>query len=986
MNAECVNPYHGEVLADDTAVDLFPASGSRSLYLYSACTESLFMCSHNRETAACSACKGKTRTSGATTPWLIDSGASKRFTNCISDFVDYEPWSKARQQKLTTANGQSRIVGEGSVIIRAKNSSGKYRSVCLSHVQYVPDLTTRLLSLGTFLRSGMTVTGDGDRLILRHNNREYMVFEPRVLRDTLYGVNSKEFTEVTAMVAKTVNSVTYDTMHQRFAHPASEVLKHARKHTKGLPDVVPSPPGICPGCAKGKMANRSYPASNTRATAPFDLVHSDLKSYPIAGVHKNVYVVTFFDGHTSYAWIKFLKLKSDSVKALHQFIRLVKTQYGADIKRWRCDQGGEYLSKDFEDVLADHGIKLTPLPPYTPQVNGRAERFMQRMDEKAACMRHYAGTPNSWWEFAVEYAVHIYNLMPLQRHKWKTPHKALCKEKPTIDHLRVFDCRAYIFVPAKTRENKMAPKAELMTFVGWGSSGYKFVTRSGALRHQLHALFNESIFPRLKDTSTLQDVTRLIDAPNGDDTVVVNLPDIPIGPGDGKASQAPQLPPVQRTVFDSSDGSSESISAPVPGTGLPATPEKASKREDPVTPWTPYTRPSLPPQHRKNVCVETIAPDHDSLVQPLALRREPRDRKNITKPDNAWGESRPTLDKSIFMDFRLAVNDFEPTQKFGPSRPTEASRIPVRSPVPGPAPRSPVMTRLRQAVREAQPLPMPPLSSRGILLENIANLRCGRLRGGESTLDTSASHDASGVAKFAQDGGAPLFIYLLSLAEDGTKTVREWMYRDVLALPKAEREGWLGPDGAYSKELEALEKRNVFGPLVDLPPGFRAIGTRWVHNIKSDGCLKARLVAQGFSQREGFDFDEIFSPVVRFETVRILFALCAVNNWYITALDVRNAYLYGELSEEIYMQQPDGQRVKGQEHKVRRLLCALYGLQQAGLAWWRALVKSMVQDLGFTSIVSDAGIYVYTKAGDFVLAAVYVDDAIFCGPNKAVVL
>jgi hypothetical protein len=721
MNTEYVNPCHGEVLADDAAVDLFPASGSRSLYLYSACTESIFMCSHNREVAACSACKGKSRASGAITPWLIDSGASKHFTNCISDFVHYEPWSKARQQKLTTANGQSRIVGEGSVIIRAKNSSGKYCSVRLSHVQYVPDLTTRLLSLGTFLRSGMTVTGDGDRLILRHKNREYMVFEHRAPRDTLYGVNSKEFTEITAMAAKTVGSVTYDTMHQRFAHPASEVLKHARKHTKGFPDVVPSPPGICPGCAKGKMANRSYPASDARASAPFDLVHSDLKSYPIAGVHKNVYVMTFFDDHTSYAWIKFLKLKSDSIKALRQFIRMVKTQYGADIKRWCCDQGGEYLSKEFEDVLADHGIKLTPSPPYTPQVNGRTERFMRTMDEKAACMRHYAGTPNSWWEFAVEYAVHIYNLTPLQRHKWKTPHEALCKEKPTIDHLRVFGCGAYIFVPAKTRENKMAPKAELMTFVGWGSSGYKFVTRSGALRHQPHALFDESIFPRSKDTSTLQDVTRLHDAPNDDETVVDNLPDIPIGPGDGIASRAPQLPPVQRTVFDSSDGSSEPISAPVPGTGLPATPERTSRRKDPVTPWTPYTRPSSPPQRGKNVRVETIAPDHDSPVQPLALRREPRDRKNITKPNNAWGESRPALDKSTFTDFRLAVNDFEPTQKAGPSRPNEASRIPVRSPVPGPAPRSPVLTRLRQAVREAQPLPMPPLSSGGISLEHIAN-------------------------------------------------------------------------------------------------------------------------------------------------------------------------------------------------------------------------------------------------------------------------
>jgi hypothetical protein len=173
---------------------------------------------------------------------------------------------------------------------------------------------------------------------------------------------------------------------------------------------------------------------------------------------------------------------------------------------------------------------------------------------------------------------------------------------------------------------------------------------------------------------------------------------------------------------------------------------------------------------------------------------------------------------------------------------------------------------------------------------------------------------------------------------------------------------------------------------VKLPPGFKAIGTQWVHSVKSDGRLKARLVAQGFSQREGLDYNEIFSPVVRFETVRIILALAAVDNWYISGLDVRSAYLYGEISEEIYVKQPEGFKVKGKEDLVHRLLRALYGLKQAGLAWWRTLVKSMVEELGFTAIVSDAGIYVYTKDGAFVLAAVYVDDAIFCGPNKAMVL
>ena len=86
---------------------------------------------------------------------------------------------------------------------------------------------------------------------------------------------------------------------------------------------------------------------------------------------------------------------------------------------------------------------------------------------------------------------------------------------------------------------------------------------------------------------------------------------------------------------------------------------------------------------------------------------------------------------------------------------------------------------------------------------------------------------------------------------------------------------------------------------------------------------------KGFSQVEGLDFDQVFSPVVHFETVRLMLTL---ENWYITGLNIWSAYLYGKLDKEIYMEQPEGFAVPGQEHKVLRLWCALYGLKQAGLA------------------------------------------------------
>jgi hypothetical protein len=128
------------------------------------------------------------------------------------------------------------------------------------------------------------------------------------------------------------------------------------------------------------------------------------------------------------------------------------------------------------------------------------------------------------------------------------------------------------------------------------------------------------------------------------------------------------------------------------------------------------------------------------------------------------------------------------------------------------------------------------------------------------------------LVKMVQEGGADFIKFLLSAAvssapakekiPDVTK-VHEWHFRDLMRLPKAAQEEW---KIACKEELEALHRRNVF-KLTNLPKGRKTIGCRWVFDIKSDGHRKARLVAQGFSQVEGIDFNELFSPVVHFESV-----------------------------------------------------------------------------------------------------------------------
>ncbi|KIK13515.1 hypothetical protein PISMIDRAFT_17935 [Pisolithus microcarpus 441] len=180
------------------------------------------------------------------------------------------------------------------------------------------------------------------------------------------------------------------------------------------------------------------------------------------------------------------------------------------------------------------------------------------------------------------------------------------------------------------------------------------------------------------------------------------------------------------------------------------------------------------------------------------------------------------------------------------------------------------------------------------------------------------------------------------------------------ALSQTEQKVWFD---TMKDELKSIEERNVW-TLVDPPPGRKPVRSRWVYAIKSDGRHKARLVAKGFTQEYGIDFEETFSPVTCFETVRILLAHAAQHNWEMEALDVKTTFLYGKLDEEIYMEQPDGFKVKGQEHK------------QAALSWNKELHLSLLR-MGFLRSKVDAGVYTYHSKAGSVIFLVYVDDGLF---------
>ncbi|MDV3183816.1 MAG: reverse transcriptase domain-containing protein, partial [Sweet potato little leaf phytoplasma] len=173
--------------------------------------------------------------------------------------------------------------------------------------------------------------------------------------------------------------------------------------------------------------------------------------------------------------------------------------------------------------------------------------------------------------------------------------------------------------------------------------------------------------------------------------------------------------------------------------------------------------------------------------------------------------------------------------------------------------------------------------------------------------------------------------------------------------------------------------------LVPNSPDYKVLSCKWVYKIKlkPDGSVeryKARLVARGFDQTQGIDYFETFSPVVKPTTIRIILSLAVRFGWIVKQLDVHNAFLNGDLHEDVYMIQPPGFVDKDNPNHVCKLQKALYGLKQSPREWFMKLSTCLLE-WDFSASKCDTSMFFFNKNGIFVVVLIYVDDIIVAG-NK----
>lgn len=197
-------------------------------------------------------------------------------------------------------------------------------------------------------------------------------------------------------------------------------------------------------------------------------------------------------------------------------------------------------------------------------------------------------------------------------------------------------------------------------------------------------------------------------------------------------------------------------------------------------------------------------------------------------------------------------------------------------------------------------------------------------------------------------------------------------YKDAISC--CEKDKWIH---AMEEEISSL-KANETWQLVELPPGKNVVGCKWVYKIKSNASggatrFKARLVAQGFSQKFGVDYDQVFAPVARQTTFRVFLSAASSRGMEVHHFDAKTAFLNGELNEEIFMRQPPGFTEEDQENMVCRLNKSIYGLKQSAKVWNEKLHNVLIS-ANMTQCNADSCLYVYHRSQVDIYVLIYVDD------------
>ena len=386
--------------------------------------------------------------------------------------------------------------------------SSASRSLNLKNILHVPQLTTNLISVNRlctdnnvtveFFTNGFVVKDQASKKALLQGNLNYGLYKlsssapSRRYQDPddnkLAGRTSLT-TEVPCMSSTLQLSNKADLWHFRLGHLARKIVNKVLSACSLPPEHWT---GVCEPCQMAKSHRLPFTLSESRASQPFALVHSDLWGpTPVVGTNGARYFVLFVDDHTRFSWLYLLASKDQAISAFLQFKVMIETQFDTKVRMLQTDWGGEFQA--FTNTLCKFGILHRVSCPSTSQQNGRVERKHRHVVEVGLSLLAHASIPLKYWPFAFQSALYLINRLPSSVLNFSSPYKTLYHCLPNYSFLRVYGCTYYPFLRPFNR-HKFAYRSVKCTFIGYNSKhkGYLCLNMSNGkyIYHDMLFLMN----------------------------------------------------------------------------------------------------------------------------------------------------------------------------------------------------------------------------------------------------------------------------------------------------------------------------------------------------------------------------------------------------------------------------------------------------------------------------------------------------------------
>ena len=360
----------------------------------------------------------------------------------------------------------------------------------------MPDLSYNLLSVSKAAKAGKVVKFTETGCEILDSNKKVIAVATRV--ESLYHLNCQAHNEQTNAAVNKSKETKEDTWHRRYGHLGVRNLQKLAKE-KLVDDFdfnVSRETTFCESCVEGKHHRSRFPVDGgKRSSEPLGLVHSDVCGKMNAtSLSGGEYFLTFIDDNTRFTWIYVLNHKDEIFPCFLEWKAQVERSTGRKLKTLRTDNGGEYVSADFEKCLKKEGVRHELTVPKTPEKNGVDERMKRTLVEAVRSMLADARLPHRFWAEAPSTAVYLRNRSPTTVVEGKTPFEAWTGQKPNEGHLRVFGCAAYAHV-AKDERQKLNAKSRKCVLLGYGTErkGYRlYDPRRERIFYSRDAVFDES--------------------------------------------------------------------------------------------------------------------------------------------------------------------------------------------------------------------------------------------------------------------------------------------------------------------------------------------------------------------------------------------------------------------------------------------------------------------------------------------------------------